>query len=250
MRSSNRASFRIHWLAAIALCNSLPTGFLWAAPPTTWTSLSRPTSFAAWRGDHHGWEIIGDVALNPDAPKQLDEKPGRGVLVSKGDASNLESRDDYQDVDVRLEFMIPKQSNSGVKMMGRYEIQILDTHDAKELSGDSCGGIYPRAEEEPSYHHIDHGVPPRVNAAKPAGEWQSLEIEFMAPRFDAAGKKTSNAKFARVVLNGKLIHENVEVAAPTGAAWRLVSEVPRGPLLLQGDHGPVAFRNIQVRTHR
>ena len=61
--------------------------------------------------------------------------------------------------------------------------------------------------------------------------------------------QTSNAKFARVVLNRKLIHENVEVSAPTGAAWRLVREVPRGPLLLQGDHGPVAFRNIQVRPH-
>jgi hypothetical protein len=49
------------------------------------------------------------------------------------------------------------------------------------------------------------------------------------------------------VLNGKVIHENVEVSAPTGAAWKLVKEVPRAPLLLQGDHGPVAFRNIKVR---
>ena len=108
----------------------------------------------------------------------------------------------------------------------------------------------PRAEREPHYHHIDQGIAPSVNAAKPAGEWQTLEIEFIAPRFDASGKKISNAKFARVVLNKRLIHENVEVAAPTGAAWRLVKEVPRGPLLLQGDHGPVAFRNIQVRPHK
>ena len=100
----------------------------------------------------------------------------------------------------------------------------------------------------PKYHHIDQGVPPRVNAAKPAGEWQSLEVEFIAPRFDAMGKKTFNAKLARVVLNGKMIHRNVDVLASTGAAWRLVSEVPRGPLLLQGDHGAVAFRNIQVRV--
>ncbi len=110
-------------------------------------------------------------------------------------------------------------------------------------------GASIRAEEKPSYHHIDHGVPPRVNAAKPSGKWQSLEIAFVAPRFDMAGKKKSNAKFVRVTLNGKVIHENVEVSAPTGAAWRLVSEAPRGPLLLQGDHGPVAFRNIRVRPH-
>jgi hypothetical protein len=239
----------MRWLIAIALSISVPTGLLWAEPPTTWTPLSRPSSFSAWREDHHGWKIIGGVSLRSDSAKEFDEREGRGVLVSKGDASNLESREEYQDVDVQLEFTIPKQSNSGVKLMGRYEIQILDTCGAKHLSGDSCGGIYPRAEEEPSYHHIDQGVPPRVNAAKPAGEWQSLEIEFIAPRFDKTGKKTSNAKFVRVVLNRKLIHENVEVSAPTGAAWRLVSEVPRGPLLLQGDHGPVGFRNIQVRSH-
>jgi hypothetical protein len=225
----------------------IPTGVLLSMPPVTWTSLSSSPSFKEWREDIRGWTSVGDVALNSDDPSRFDEMPGSGTIVSDGDASNLESKDNYQDLDVRLEFMIPKRSNSGVKLLGRYEIQILDTYGAKELSGDSCGGIYPRAEQEPSYHHIDRGVPPRVNAARPAGEWQSLEIEFTGPRFDATGTKTSNAKFARVVLNGKLIHKNVEVSAPTGAAWRLVEEVPRGPLLLQGDHGRVAFRNIQVR---
>jgi hypothetical protein len=215
----------------------------------TWASLSSSSSFESWREDTRGWTIVGDVVLNSDDPSRFDEKPGRGTFVSDGDASNLQSRDEYQDVDVRLEFMIPKESNAGVKLLSRYEIQILDTYGSKELTGDSCGGIYPRAEEEPSYHHIDRGVPPRVNAAKPAGEWQSLEIEFIGPRFDEQGKKTSNARFARVVLNGKVIHKNVEVSAPTGAAWRLVNEVPRGPLLLQGDHGRVAFRKIQVRPH-
>jgi hypothetical protein len=206
----------------------------------------RSASLVEWR-DFSGWKTAGGVSSDVNAPERLNEKPGRGVLLSHGDAPNLESCKEYQDVDVRLEFMIPKNSNAGVKLLSRYEIQILDTHDAKELTGDSCGGIYPRAEEQPDYHHIDRGVPPRVNAALPAGKWQSLEIQFIAPRFDAAGKKKSNAVFRRVVLNGKLIHENVEVSAPTGAAWRLVKEVPRGPLLLQGDHGPVAYRNIQVR---
>jgi hypothetical protein len=249
--SSGCGSFRVRLLIAIFLCNVILTGPLSAAPPATWKSLSSDHSFDAWREDHRGWKIAGDVALNPADPSRLVNKPGNGVLVSDGDASNLESRDDYQDVDLRLEFMIPKHSNAGVKLEGRYEIQILDTYgiNVKELTGDSCGGIYPRAEEKPDYHHIDRGVPPRVNAARPTGEWQSLEIEFVAPRFDTAGKKSSNAEFVRVVLNGKVIHENVAVSAPTGAAWRLVKEVPRGPLLLQGDHGRVAFRNIQVRPH-
>jgi len=243
------AAFRICGSVIVVLSGGVADGLLGAEPASLWTPLIQPRSFAAWREDHHGWKLVGDVALNSAHSGQLEEKPGDSVLVGDGDAANLQSEAEYQDVDVRLEFMIPQNSNAGVKMMGRYEIQILDTYGVKELSGDSCGGIYPRAEQEPDYHHIDHGVPPRVNAAKPAGEWQSLEIEFIAPRFDADGKKNSNARFARVVLNGKLIHENVEVSAPTGAAWRLVAEIPRGPLLLQGDHGRVAFRNIEVRSH-
>lgn len=220
-----------------------------AAAPNDWKTLSAESEFADWRGEHRSWRIEGGATADKANPQKLRFAAGEGVLGSEGEAANLESKEDYQDVDVRLEFIIPQGSNSGVKLMGRYEIQILDTHDTKEMSGDVCGGVYPRAEEFPTYHHIDHGVAPRVNAAKPAGQWQRLEIKFIAPRFDSTGKKVSNAKFERVTLNGELIHENVEVAAPTGAAWRLVPEAPRGPLLLQGDHGPVAFRKIEVRPH-
>ena len=67
------------------------------------------------------------------------------------------------------------------------------------------------------------------------------------PAFDAAGKKTANAKFDRVELNGMVIHENQEVAYPTGHAWHN-KEHDKGPLLLQGDHGPVAFRNLRIKT--
>lgn len=239
------------FLTSVLLTSScFPGGTdLRAANPSNWKLLCAKPDFADWRGEHQFWKTAGDVATDKASPQKLHLAPGDGVLVSEGEGVNLESKEDYQDVDVRLEFIIPHGSNSGVKLMGRYEIQILDTHDAKELSGDVCGGVYPRAEELPSYHHIDHGVAPRVNAAKPAGQWQRLEIQFIAPRFDAEGKKKSSAKFERVILNSQLIHENVEVAAPTGAAWRLVPEVPRGPLLLQGDHGPVAFRKIEVRPH-
>ena len=78
------------------------------------------------------------------------------------------------------------------------------------------------------------------------GEWQTLDVIFRAPRFDSDGKKTRSARFDKVVLNGQIIHEDVEVKTPTGHAWRL-KEVARGPILLQGDHGPVAFRNIRVK---
>src|SRR5262249_44365876 len=166
----------------------------------------------------------------------------------KGRARNLVTRQLYDDVEVHVEFLIAKGSNSGVKLMGLYEIQILDSHGKKVLTGNDCGGIYPRAEEKPKYHHIDKGVPPRTNAARPAGQWQTLDIAFRAPRFDADGKKTANARFVKVVLNGQVVHEDVEVSCPTGAAWRLKKEVARGPLFLQADHGPGALRDARLRA--
>jgi hypothetical protein len=69
---------------------------------------------------------------------------------------------------------------------------------------------------------------------------------FRAPHFDAAGKKTANALFVKVVQNGVVIHENVQVTGPTRAA-SFQDEKPLGPLMLQGDHGPVAYRNIRIR---
>jgi hypothetical protein len=147
-------------LLVLVLTSGIAKGVLLAESPATWTSLSSPSSFNAWRDDHHGWNTVGDVAMASDSPRRFREKHGSGVLVSDGNASNLESRDEYQDIDVRLEFMIPKQSNSGVKLLSRYEIQILDTYGTKDLRGYSCGGIYPRAEQDPSYHHIDDGIPP------------------------------------------------------------------------------------------
>lgn len=199
------------------------------------------------------WLLAESVGLHADNPRQLAAaKPGLGVLLNgpKGSAPNLLTARNYTDSEAHVEFLIPKGSNSGVKFLGLYEIQIVDSAGVKELTGDHCGGIYPRAEEQPKYHHIDKGTPPKVNACKPAGEWQTLDVVFQAPRFDADGKKTANARFVKVVLNDRLIHENVEVLYPTGAAWRLKKEVASGPLLLQGDHGPVAFRNVKVKPSK
>ena len=101
--------------------------------------------------------------MDPKNPKRLTDKPGEGVLVNlpRGRAEDLFTKEKYQDVEVHVEFMIPKGSNSGVKLMGLYEIQILDSFGKKQVSGDDCGGIYPRAEDKPNYHHIDEGTPPR-----------------------------------------------------------------------------------------
>ncbi|MCZ7637199.1 MAG: DUF1080 domain-containing protein [Verrucomicrobia bacterium] len=83
----------------------------------------------------------------------------------------------------------------------------------------------------------------------PPGEWQTFDITFTAPRFDATGRKTAPARFVQVRHNGRLIHENVALTGPTRAAvWESErDEKPTGPLMLQGDHGPVAYRNLRLR---
>jgi hypothetical protein len=202
----------------------------------------------AWKKPTGDWVIGGDAAIDPDNPRKLVAKPGTGVLVTGAKPRNLVSKATFGDVEVHVEFLIPHRSNSGVKFEGLYEIQIFDSYGAKKLSGDSCGGIYPRAELTPKYHHIDDGIAPRVNACKAPGEWQTLDAIFLAPRFDAEGKKVQSARIVKAVLNGQVIHEDVELKTPTGHAWHN-REVPKGPLLLQGDHGPVAFRNVRVRPY-
>jgi hypothetical protein len=223
-----------------------------AADEKDWITLIGDGSEDVWqKPGTKGWLTGGGAELNPKNPRRLTTLPGKGVLVNGplGRLPDLVTKQQFTDVEVHVEFLIPKRSNSGVKLMGKYEIQITDSHGKRKLSGDDCGGIYPRAELRPRYHHIDEGTAPRVNAAKPAGAWQTLDTVFRAPRFDEQGKKTASARFVKVTLNGQVIHENVEVKYPTGAAW-VTKETATGPLLLQADHGPVAFRNVRIRPLR
>ena len=201
----------------------------------------------AWQEPSSAWVIAGDARVDAENERCLVGEPGEGVLVhERGKTKDLVSKGQWGDVEVQLEFMIPGGSNSGVKLQGLYEIQIVDTWKVEKATAHDCGGIYPRAELKPRYHHIDDGIAPRANAAKPPGRWQSLRIVFRAPRFDEGGQKTANARFVKVVLNGTTIHEDVELRYPTGHAWRR-KENATGPLLLQADHGPVAFRNVRAR---
>ena len=205
-----------------------------------------PENLDSFRDPKDQWSVCGDVKLDPANRRKLVTKSGQGIVLSYGRGVNLCTKETYRDCEVELEFMIPQGSNSGVKLAGCYEVQIFDSWKKKKVTGSDCGGIYPRAELKPQYHTLDDGIPPKENACRAPGQWQTLKIAFRSPRFDESGKKVANAKFDRVELNGVVIHENQEVAYPTGHAWH-DKEHDKGPLLLQGDHGPVAFRNLRLR---
>jgi hypothetical protein len=203
--------------------------------------------FAGWRQPHGGWMTADAVSLDSTKPEALLIASGQGVMVngSKGRTVDLMTETEFGDVELNLEFCIPKHSNSGIYLEGRYEVQVYDSFGVEKdaYPGIECGGIYPRWINGKDVE----GHSPLVNATRPAGEWQSFTIVFRAPRFDAGGKKTANAKFVKVVHNQKIIHQNVELNGPTRSA-RWEDEKPAGPILLQGDHGPVAYRNLRVKA--
>jgi hypothetical protein len=204
----------------------------------------------AWRETIGEWRIVGDTFLNSDDETLLDFSPGGGTAINgdSGHTDHLVSELEHGDVKLHIEFMVPKGSNSGVYFQGRYEIQILDSWGVEDPTYTDCGGIYQRWNDEPGIEDSERGFdgrPPRVNASKKPGEWQSFDVVFKAPRFDEQGNKTADAEFIRVELNGVLIHENEKVGGPTRSA-KYSDEQPLGPLMLQGDHGPVAYRNLRM----
>jgi hypothetical protein len=164
------------------------------------------------------WRLLEDGAV--------EFLPKSGSMVS-----NYEFGDGSLHVEFRTPFMFEargqNRGNSGVYMQGRYEIQVLDSY---ALAGrdNECGGIYQLGK-------------PLVNMCLPPGRWQSYDVDFTAPRFDADGNKTANAVIT-VRHNGVIIHDSLELSRATGGAMGKESAV--GPLSLQ-DHGaPVQFRNV------
>ncbi len=218
--------------------------------PAAFTKSKEATQFigVTWRQPAGDWFTAKDVALSATNVSRFTVTSGDGIIVNgkEGRTVDLITQEEFGDVEVHIEFCIPKQSNSGVYFMGRYEVQVYDSFGVlkDKYPGIECGGIYPRWTQQRGEFE---GHSPRINVSKPAGEWQSFDVLFSAPRFDGTGQKIRNARFRKVQHNGKVIHENVEVTGPTRSAhWQ--DEKTTGPLLLQGDHGAIAYRNIQIRN--
>jgi len=201
------------------------------------------TKVAGWKGDPTDWITVSAVTGSATEKTWINVAPGTGLLINgaAGKARDLTSEFEHGDVEAEIEFCFPKGSNSGIYFQNRYEIQILDSFGKAEVSVHDMGAVYERWDEKRDPKGFE-GTKPLTNAAKAPGEWQTLHVIFRAPRFAADGTKTANAKFDLVELNGVVIHRNVEVTGPTRGG--LPTEAAKGPIRLQGDHGPIAFRKL------
>lgn len=198
------------------------------------------------------WSIAGGVESNRTEEYSLTGTDGTGILVNiPTDQNNdhLFTSWTHGDLELELDFLMPKGSNSGIYLMGRYEVQLFDSWGVDQPQFSDVGGIYQRWDEsQPQGEKGFEGSAPRLNAARAPGLWQHLKILFKAPEFNELGEKVANAMFEEVWLNGVMIQESVELTGPTRAA-AFDNEVPEGPLMIQGDHGPVAIRNIEYKRY-
>jgi hypothetical protein len=194
------------------------------------------------------WHIAGDVHADLEKKNTLSFTAGTGVLVNipvAGAREELYTAFQHGDMDIELDYMMAKGSNSGIYLQSRYEVQLFDSWTVLHPGSDDNGGIYERWDDtRPAGQKGYQGHAPRQHTGRAPGLWQHVKISFQAPRFEG-GIKVSNARMLRVELNGVLIHENVELLGPTRSSTGN-DEVAMAPLKLQGDHGPVAFRNIMV----
>ncbi|MEL6718101.1 MAG: DUF1080 domain-containing protein, partial [Bacteroidota bacterium] len=217
--------------------------------PFTSTKLSNLDLFS---NPTANWSTVGAVFVDRSQDQTIEVSEGEGILVNQPTAdakSDLYTAFEHGDIELELEVMMPKGSNSGIYLQSRYEVQLLDSWGIASPKSGDMGGIYQRWDEnQPEGKQGYEGYAPRVNAAKAPGLWQSLKIIFHAPRFDGTGAKTEDAQFEEIWLNGVLIHENVVLSGVTRGAVS-EEEVALAPIRIQGDHGPVAFRNLKYKLY-
>ncbi|RMF93564.1 MAG: DUF1080 domain-containing protein [Planctomycetota bacterium] len=192
------------------------------APPSDAIVLFDGKDLSAWEG--------GDKWVIQD-----------GYAIAKG--TGITTKQKFGDCQLHLEFATPAKvegagqgrGNSGVYLMGRYEVQILDSYENPTYYDGQCGAVYKQH-------------PPLVNASRKPGEWQTYDIIFTAPRFDENGKLVEPA-YVTVLHNGVLVQNHFELEG--GTFWHKPPEYEahgeKEPLHLQFHGNPVRFRNIWIR---
>ena len=159
----------------------------------------------------NGWSFTDGALTNRPAPAMAGQPPRR--------FGNLRTESEFEDFNLTVEVQVPATGNSGVYLRGIYEVQVIDSF-GKPLDSHNMGALYSRH-------------PPTVSAEKPAGEWQTLDLTLVD-------------RHVTVILNGKNIIDNQPLFGCTGSAlWS--DESRPGPILLQGDHQEVSYRNLVIR---
>jgi hypothetical protein len=182
---------------------------------------TRPVTWGTAKRMFNGTDLTGWHAIQGEN----QWKAVAGVLTNAQRGGNLVTDQTYGDFKLHAEVRFPKEGNSGIYLRGRYEVQVEDsvvTSASKEATG-GLGAIYGF-------------LIPNQNAAKGAGEWQLLDVTLVG-------------RMVTVVLNGKTIISQANIPGPTGGALDSDEGKP-GPIMLQGDHGPVEYRNLTIATAR
>ncbi|MBM3474209.1 MAG: DUF1080 domain-containing protein [Armatimonadetes bacterium] len=207
-----RAKLKAAYLASLK--PKLPTG---SPDEGGWISVLNGTDFAGWKPR---WgETTGNWTVKD------------GALQTTGGNTDLVSEWTFLDYDLHIEFSYPKGSNSGVYFQGRYEIQVLDSFGGP-VESHQCGALY--------------GIQaPKENVTKPAGEWQSFDVSFKSATLDDNGRVVP----ARISIthNGVLTIKDAAIPHATGGEMDRNYLQP-GPIMLQGTHGTVSYRNIRVKV--
>jgi len=198
-----------------------------APPPSDAEVLFNGTDLSKWKGDK--------------GPATWKVENGYMEVAKK--AGSITTKDEFGDFQLHLEFATPEKvegdsqgrGNSGIFLMGKFEVQVLDSYNNRTYADGQCGALYGQ-------------TPPLVNPVRKPGEWQSYDIIFEAPRWDDSGQLVKRGNVT-VLLNGVLLHHKKEFIGDTRHAEVGVYGKPqsRGPIQLQ-DHGnPMRFRNIWLR---
>jgi type 1 glutamine amidotransferase len=194
-----------------------------ATPQSLRAKLSDAEVREGFRPLFDGEDLAGWKLRNPSGLATWSAQNGMLVneIPDKQHGTDLVTEEKFRDFVVRYEFLVPKGANSGFYLRGRYEVQILDDAGTGATGTGNNGGIYSVKG-------------PSQNVSKPAGQWQQAEVTIKGNRIT-------------VVLNGVQVQDNVEVTKGTGGQLDDNHDQP-GPILLQGDHGAVAFRNLRIKT--
>jgi len=196
-------------------------------PPSDAIVLFDGKDLSQWKGEKNN-------------PAKWEVKDGVATVNGTG---SISTKQEFGDCQLHVEWATPEKvegegqgrGNSGILLQGRYEVQVLDSYINKTYYHGQAGAIYKQ-------------YAPLVNACRKPGEWQSYDIIFHAPRFDADGKLEKPATVT-VSQNGVLVQDNAEIKGSTGptGAPKYRAHPLKQSVVLQDHHNPVRYRNIWIR---